>query len=459
MPDSRAESTSDDRLRFALRQTSDTASVTIRPGALDATGVVFRECFKASRAVIVADERTMAAAGEEAHERLQQSGVEVEEPIVLPGTPEPYADLDTVERLEAFTRFHSAVPVAAGAGTINDTVKLASFRTGRPYMCVATASSMDGYAAFGAAITRDGFKETVSCPAPRAILGDLDVLIRAPRDMNSTGYGDLLGKVTAGADWILADALECEPIDQSAWFLVQDPLRGWLARPDGVRAAEPRAVEDLFNGLIMSGLAMQLSRSSRPASGSEHRFSHLWEMQALAQDRPTVPHGFKVGVGTIAAAALYERVLARDLGTLDIESACRAWPSQAELERGVRQAHAIPQLGESAVRETLAKYVDVQQLRQRLSRLRRCWPAISRQLRDQLLPVDALRRLLRDAGCPVHPEEIGVSLSDLKESHWLARTIRRRYTILDLAYEAGILAECVDELFRPGGFWSGRMGG
>ena len=36
----------------------------------------------------------------------------------------------------------------------------------------------------------------------------------------------------------------------------------------------------------------------------------------------------------------------------------------------------------------------------------------------------------------------------------LARTIRARYTVLDLVNETGILDECVAELFAPGGFWA-----
>ena len=31
--------------------------------------------------------------------------------------------------------------------------------------------------------------------------------------------------------------------------------------------------------------------------------------------------------------------------------------------------------------------------------------------------------------------------------------IRSRYTALDLAYEAGILEEIVEEMFVPGGYW------
>ena len=38
-------------------------------------------------------------------------------------------------------------------------------------MSVATAASMDGYTAFGAAITKEGYKQTMTCPAPRARAG------------------------------------------------------------------------------------------------------------------------------------------------------------------------------------------------------------------------------------------------------------------------------------------------
>src|SRR5262249_32716387 len=163
-----------------------------------------------------------------------------------------------------------------GSGTLNDITKLAAHRAGRPYMCVGTAASMDGYTSFGAAITKDGFKQTMTCPAPRALLADLDVLARAPSQMNATGYGDLPRDLPAmgpaGAAWLLAAGLEVEPIDRRAWALVQDSLRAWTARPDLLRAGDPQTIAYLFEGLIMAGVAMQISASSRPASGSEHRF-------------------------------------------------------------------------------------------------------------------------------------------------------------------------------------------
>jgi len=443
-----------ERINAALQGASDTRRVVIGAGALAAVDETFAQCCGAQAAVVVADDNTFAVAGHAVEQRLRAGGRTVFEPIVFPGTPTLYADFENVVSLEEKLRAIDAVPVVVGSGTLNDLTKLASHRVGRQYMCVGTAASMDGYTSFGAAITKDGFKQTMACPAPRALLADLDILVSAPSQMNATGYGDLLGKITAGADWLLADAIEVEPIDRRAWPLVQDSLRAWTGQPDQLRAGDPQAIENLFEGLIMAGVAMQVSQSSRPASGSEHRFSHLWEMQALGYAHPAIPHGFKVGVGTIAAAALYERVFARDLIAIDIEERCVAWPTREQVEFMVLRGHDIPQLAENALEETLAKYITSDELRQRLRLIQARWPAIRDKLERQLMPAEQVRGLLKAAGCPTNPSAIGVDSTTLRESYWLARTIRSRYTVLDLAYETGVLDACVAELFAAGGCWA-----
>jgi glycerol-1-phosphate dehydrogenase [NAD(P)+] len=438
----------------ALRKASNTHHLLVCSGALNNVGNVLEQAFGRQPVVIVADENTFAVAGKTICESLRSAGWKIEEPVVFPGTPTLYADFENVLTLEERLRPLRAVPIAVGSGTLNDITKLAAHRAGQPYICVGTAASMDGYTAFGAAITKDGFKQTMMCSAPRALVADLDVLVNAPAQMTSSGYGDLSGKVTAGADWILADALEVEPIEKEAWSLVQDSLRNWIGKPQGVHAGDRQAIENLFEGLLLSGIAMQLSHSSRPASGSEHQFSHLWEMQALASGHPPVPHGFKVGVGSIAIAALYQRVLARDLTRLDIDALCHNWPSQEEVEREVRQRHAIPQLAESAVQQSLAKYITPDQLRERLLLLQQRWSMIRERLERQLMTAEQLRDLLQGAGCPTEPAEIGVSLARVRETYALARTIRSRYTVLDLVHETGIAEGCIDELFAPGGYWA-----
>jgi glycerol-1-phosphate dehydrogenase [NAD(P)+] len=451
------------RITDALREAGDTAQVVIGDGVLSRAAEIVRDSFGDAPAVVVADDTTWAVAGEDVHRGLAHAGRELVDPHLFPGEPVLYADYDNVRALTASLREHSAVPVVVGSGTLNDIAKRACFELERPYMTVATAASMDGYTAFGAAITREGYKQTMTCPAPRAVLADLAILTRAPARMTSSGYADLLAKVCAGADWIVADTLEVEAIEPRPWSLVQGPLREATARPAELHDGDPEAMSGLIEGLIMAGLAMQVAGSSRPASGAEHQFSHLWEMEGLgrhpAGGEPPLSHGFKVGLGTVAIAALYERLLERDLQALDVEAAVAAWPSWAETERRVRAAHTTPGLDEAAVQQTRDKYVDARDLRRRLGLLTERWPSLRERVGGQLLAADGLAAQLRAAGCPTTPAEIGLTAARLRSTYRRAQMIRKRFTVLDLADQAGVLDACVDELFAPGGFWERKPEG
>jgi len=445
----------EERIRAALAEATDTGQVVIGPGALASVAEVVERSVGAGPVQVVADATTWRVAGEEVQRRLELAGHATEAPYRFPAGTFVAATYDNVERVRDALAGHHAVPVAVGSGSLNDIVKRAAAETGRPYVVVATAASMDGYTAFGAAITRDGYKQTMTCPAPRAVVADLAVLAGAPPAMTASGFGDLLGKVTAGADWLVADALGVEPVDPTAWELAQGPLREAIGRPAELAGGDRGALGRLVEGLVLSGLAMQAHASSRPASGAEHQFSHLWEMEGLGHDRrPPLSHGFKVGVGTVAIAALYERLLERDLAALDVGALTRAWPGPEAAEAAVRAAHTTPGLDEAAVAETLAKHPDPQTLAGRLTRLADRWPALGDRLRAQLLPAARLRELLAAAGGPTHPSELGLPMGAFRDTYARARMIRRRYTVLDLAYETGTLDELVGELFAPGGFFA-----
>jgi glycerol-1-phosphate dehydrogenase [NAD(P)+] len=450
----------DPRIEAALRDATDTEDLAIGPGALDAVAEVFGRTFGERPAVVVADATTWRVAGDRVQRALEAAGRGTEAPYRFPPDTFVQAEYGNVERLREALATHQAVPVAVGSGSLNDLVKRAAHEVGRRYLSVATAASMDGYTAFGAAITRQGYKQTLTCPAPRALVADLDVLAGAPADMTASGYGDLLGKVTAGADWLVADALGVEPVDPAVWELVQGPLPEAIGRPAELAAGDRGALGRLVQGLVMSGLAMQAHASSRPASGAEHQFSHLWEMEGLGHDRrPPLSHGFKVGVGSVAIAALYGRLLDRDLAALDVEALRRSWPAREEVKAAVRAAHTTAGLDEAAVAETMAKWVDADALGRRLTLLADRWPALRDRLGAQLLPAERLRELLAAAGCPTRPSELGLTPSAFRATYERARMIRRRYTVLDLAAETGLLGELVDELFAPGGVWADEASG
>ena len=251
----------------ALQAARDTRALELESGALERSPQLFRHFFPGKPALVVADETTFAVAGRRVLEALRGAGCTCPEPFVYTD-PNLYAEHTYVLDLEAALRGNDAIPVAVGSGTINDMTKLASHRTSRRYLCVATAASMDGYTAFGASITYNGSKQTFACPAPLAVVADLDVIAGAPGELTASGYADLLAKTTAGADWLIADALGVEPIHREAWDIVQGGLRRAVADPAGAAKGDRAAVRRLAEGLILGGFAMQAAQSSRPASGA-----------------------------------------------------------------------------------------------------------------------------------------------------------------------------------------------
>lgn len=448
-------------LQTALASATDTRVLVTGTEVLDRTGTAFAEAFGSAGtlpvAQLVADANTWAVAGEQVSIALREAGVELAEPLVLPAVPTVYASYENVGRIREHLAARDGVAVVVGSGTLNDLVKLASAELEREYLVVATAASMDGYAAYGASITKDGFKITRYCPAPAAIVADMRILASAPGRLTATGVGDLIEKIPAGADWLLADALGVEPVAEHVWHLVQDPLRDSIAEPDRLAAGDPGAINRLAEGLLMSGVAMQAHQSSRPASGAGHQFSHLWEMEGLGLDwEPPLSHGMKVGLGTISLCALYEVALAKDLTGLDVDAAVAAWPTWEQMEARVRAAGLPDQVAVAAVAQSREKYVPAEELRGRLERLRELWSELLPRLRDQLLPAADIEHKLQVVGAITHPAQIGIDEARFRATYDRAQLIRSRYTLLDVLLEANLLEDCVAELFAPGGFWGRR---
>ena len=165
----------------ALSAARETRCLELGRGVLGRTPEVFRQQFGDKPALLVADTNTFAAAGQAVLEAFRRAGQVCREPFVFTD-PNLYAENQHVAALEEALRGHDAIPVAVGSGTINDLTKLAAHRAGRPYLAVATAASMDGYTAFGASITYQGSKQTINCPAPTAVVADLDVICAAPAE-------------------------------------------------------------------------------------------------------------------------------------------------------------------------------------------------------------------------------------------------------------------------------------
>lgn len=406
-------------------------------GALNDVPELMKICFNAGRPWIVADENTWRAAGEKVFALLKNDDLMPHDPYIFPANPLLHAESGIADMLARIMP-SEAVPFAVGSGTINDLVKRAAGLRGKKYCCIATAPSVDGYTSSGAALSLMGLKKTLPCRAPAAVIADIDVLAAAPSEMLSGGYSDLLAKITAGADWIIVDALGLEPINQTVWNMVQRDLRSWTA--------DYRNMENIFMGLAATGYAMQLYGESRPASGAEHLFSHVWEMENLEFQGKPVSHGFKVGVGTLASALLMEFVLKYDVDS--VRKMAKPGVSRNEREAEIDALLIRGCYGTEVKKTALEKFLDGTDLKTRRELIWSVWEELRIKMREQLIPFDELRGMLKKAGCPTLPSEIGLNEEQFRHGITAAQLIRKRYTVLDLLYDTGLLAVAEKELNR-----------
>lgn len=199
--------------------------------------------------------------------------------------------------------------IAVGSGTVHDITRYCAYTNGVPFVSCPTAASVDGFCSSVAAMTWDGFKKTFTAVAPKIVVADLDIIAKAPMRLTRSGFGDMIGKFIALADWRIANALTGEYFCPVIHDMTLDATRAVMESAEEIKNGSHAAFEKLTYGLLMSGLAMQLLGNSRCASGAEHHISHLIEMQPTGLAvRSDALHGEKVGVGTLLACQEYHRI-------------------------------------------------------------------------------------------------------------------------------------------------------
>lgn len=447
--------TREERIRFALSIATDTKEFKMGRGVSEEVPEVFRKFFPGKGALIVADIHTYPALGKKVKILFEGKGIPVLEMVIEEEAF--HAEWKYVQMVDAQLDAHPGyILVSVGSGVINDLCKLSSHHHGQSYLTLPTAASVDGYSSFGASITFEGAKQTFSCPAPVAIVADMDVIASAPKEMTAAGYADLAAKVPAGAEWMISDFVGTEPIHDAAWHVLQDHLDSFLSRPEAVAAGDIDAIADIFEGLTLSGFAMQAARSSRPASCCDHLFSHILDMTAHHYRGKLVSHGFQVAIGTLTMCAVFDELFKLDLTRLDVEACVAAWPTlEEEQQRGLAlfKDFPVPMLGYN---EITKKYAPAPVVRQELTKLRDNWPSFKKKLQGQVYTYQKMHDLLKAAGAPSSPQEIGLENQDIRDMFPLVQMMRFRYNVLDLAKRGCFYEKIVSPLFQQGGVYEIR---
>lgn len=196
--------------------------------------------------------------------------------------------------------------IAVGSGTVHDITRYHAYNKKIDFISVPTAASVDGFVSTVAAMTWKGCKVSITACSPVIVVADTDIFKNAPLRLTASGVSDLLGKYTALADWKIAHILTGEYICEEICEMEYQALDSLKESLSGLTKKSTESYEALMYGLLLSGLAMQMTGNSRPASGAEHHMSHLWEMEVI-NDTIDFYHGEKVGVGLVLASKIYHK--------------------------------------------------------------------------------------------------------------------------------------------------------
>ncbi len=344
--------------------------------------------FKDGKILVVFDNNTYKVAGKKVVELLKNDGFNVKELLFDCGKDILIPDEKTLGRIVQEQDLDVSLMIAVGSGVINDSVKFVTSRTKLPYIVVATAPSMDGYVSDGAPIICNGYKHSPLAHLAYGIVGDTNIIETAPYDLIQAGFGDVVGKITAIADWDLAVKANGDYRCDTCVTLVQRALDKCFGTAEKIKDRDGEALQNLFEALTLTGVAMALINLSRPASGAEHMLSHYWEMDFIERGLNPNHHGIQVGVATVIIARYFEEL--KDVLPEGVAEKC---PPHTEIEK-----------------------------------------------------------LLSIVGAPTSPKEIGVNRELFYNSLINGHTVRPRYSILQFARDKGlsekIAQKITDEIYN-----------
>jgi glycerol-1-phosphate dehydrogenase [NAD(P)+] len=389
---------------------------------------------KANVAVLM-DQRTRLAAGHLAVSELNQAGFKVKEILIPdPATGKtPICDDVTKENVEKQIVETDWI-LGVGSGVINDLGKWLAYDTRAPYISLATAASMNGYATVNIAPTLKGMKSLAFAKPPVAVVSSPSLLLKAPYKMTTAGLGDVLAKSISTADWRLNHILFGDYFCEKSAAIVAEIEPLYLDNPERIAAKNKRSFKALFHSLLLTGLAVNMARDTIAASGGEHLISHCLDMMSAIDGEPHDLHGRQVGIGTILMAELYKRVLSVENPDLSTDLFSSDFSKWGPLEGFVKANYKKKLNRIDLAKHKISSGATWDNIRQELASIPRSPQLIS----DCLIKAKAATRA----------EDINCTRNRLLEAFLRARAIRSRFTVIDIAYMLGILPGKVAEIIE-----------
>ncbi len=249
------------------------------------------------RVLIISGEKTRFIAAEKVEKQLKDAGYNISLRVVSKASVDE-ANIIAKEHMEN----KPALVLGVGGGSVIDMAKVVSNKLSKPYISIPTTASHDGIASPRASIKGIDKVYSIESEAPLAIIADTNIIRLAPYRFFASGCADLISNSTAVMDWKLAHLKTGEYFGEYAASLSNMAAEIIIKNAQFIKEFNNQVIRLVLEALISSGVAMSIAGSSRPASGSEHLFSHSIDL--LTEN--TALHGEKCGVGTIIAMFLHK---------------------------------------------------------------------------------------------------------------------------------------------------------
>lgn len=272
------------------------------------TSQIAELCNRISRgnsALIVADKKTKKLLGNEISKILSKADYDVQEKIVSG---------PTVGQVNNLIKFASKKKIdlllGVGGGSVIDVTKLAAFDLSKPFVSVPTCASHDGIASPRASLKHSKGSVSKTATSPLAILADTSIIVKAPYRMLASGCADVISNVSAVMDWELAHRLKNEEFSSHAAVLAKTAAELLIEHAEEIRPDAEESAWLAVKAMIVSGVAMSVAGSTRPASGAEHMFSHMLDhlgpgIMLKGRKRKKPLHGEQCGVGAMMMVYLH----------------------------------------------------------------------------------------------------------------------------------------------------------
>lgn len=379
--------------------------------------------FTGKKLAVVSDRFTHDALAARIISNLEAAGFTVDDVVWR----NPHCSDAGAEELRALTRDAEAV-IAVGSGTINDSVKYATFQDGKPFATFPT-SPMTAHFTGTASVSFGGFKKSLTTHDPKGVFVDLEVLRGCPKRLTWSAYADVVCRTTAQVDWLLSHRLLGTPYRDTAYHLLAIDEARLLDSADAVAAGDFEAIAMVarMNGLM--GLGTSFGRTTHCGSMAEHMLSHYIDMFA-GEAHPGTHHGEQVGVATLAMSRLQHRILDRgEPPTL----------KPTKVDKEAIEARFGRELATACLEQFEAKRFDQRKVDQLNRKLADAWPDLTEELRALMLPSEKIEDSLRRVSAPVSAADLGVPVPFWQDAVRYARFTRDRFSMLDIAGDAGEL--------------------